>query len=250
MSTQTLLLTVDIGNTALKVSVFSGETLLKSMACKNGFTDNLRRMLDSYPDIAGVVCCRVGADRLGVADMLRGMYPDSYMEIGPDTPVPLSVNYNRGTLGNDRLAAAVGVAAPGVSVLLVDAGTAVTLDMTRGLRYEGGNISPGLHLRFEALHRFTQHLPMVEAEGSAPFLGNSTDSAIRSGVEWGLAYEVAETFARARELDDNILLVLTGGNARLLSRYLTILNIPHDIDCEAVGRGLVRIFNFKNKNKV
>ena len=68
------------------------------------------------------------------------------------------------TLGRDRLAAAVGatVLFPGRNVLIVDFGTAVTIDLvTADATYRGGCISPGVQLRFGALHDHTAALPLV-----------------------------------------------------------------------------------------
>lgn len=242
-------LTVDVGNTAIKLSVFGGETLVDSLAGSNLSAREVHEFVESHRPFRGVVCCLVGVDTVGVVDMLRREFADRFMQLDANTPVPVTVGYDRSTLGDDRLAAAVGVASPEDSVLLVDAGTAVTLDLTRGMRYVGGNISPGVNLRFEALNRFTHRLPMVSDRGEAPLFGHSTREAIRSGVERGLAYEVAGNFAQARMLDPRVRLVITGGSASIVSRYLTILNIPHDIDSHAVGRGLVRIFNF-NMNSI
>lgn len=237
------ILTIDVGNTAIKLSVMRGDEPLETLVGAEVTEEHIEELLRNY-SVEGVACCRVGSDRCNVVDFVRGHSGVPFLELDKSTPVPITVDYDRQTLGNDRLAAAVGVAAAGRTVLLADAGTAITLDLTRGLRYEGGNISPGVRLRFEALNRFTQQLPLVNPTGPAPRFGHNTDQAIRSGVIWGLVYEVAGTLAQARELDPGTSLVVTGGNSKMLSKYLTILNIAHVIDPSAVGRGLARIYNF------
>lgn len=247
MSADRRILTIDIGNTAMKVSVFQGETQLTAMAGR----EVTRAAVMSYLGdcrVDGVACCRVGQDTEDIVGMVRRMTDVPFLELGPGTPVPVAVDYNRATLGNDRLAAVVGVAARDACVLLADVGTAMTLDLARGLRYAGGNISPGLRLRFESLNRFTALLPLVDADGTVHDFGHCTEDAIRSGVVRGLAYEVAGTLDRVRVYEPDARLVVTGGNAGILSKQLTVLGVPHAIDRQAVGRGLVRIFNYANND--
>lgn len=251
MDSNSLLLALDIGNTASKLSVFSGESLVDTMVCHGEMAaENAHAFISAHPGVAGVACCRTGADSEGLVALTQEMLNVPFLDLGAMTPVPLQVDYDRAVLGPDRLAAAVGVAAPGKASLIADIGTAVTIDLVRDNRYAGGNISPGIRLRLESLHRFTSRLPLVGEEGPAPLFGHNTAEAIRAGVLRGLAYEVAESFRLARELEPAAALVLSGGDAPLISRYLTILNIPHRIDCEAVGRGLVRIFKYNNHDSL
>lgn len=245
MNESKTLLTIDIGNTALKASVFEGEKQVTSIVGSGGDAEAVRTLLALY-SVDGIVCCRVGEDRDNVVATLKQEDVVPVLEIGGDTRVPISVDYDRSTLGNDRLAAAVGVAQPGVCRLLVDAGTAMTLDLTRGMRYCGGNIAPGPRLRLESLNRFTAALPLVEIDGKAPLFGHNTQEAIRSGVVRGMAYEVAQTLRSVHEFEPDAELVITGGYARILSRHLMLLGVKHTIDHDAVGRGMVRIFNYNN----
>ncbi len=239
------ILTIDIGNTALKVSVFEGERCLVRIFGEEVIPVSVKEMLGAY-NVAGIACCRVGDDASGIAEMARKLGNIPFMELDAVTPVPLRVDYDRFTLGNDRLAAVTGVAALGEDILLVDVGTAMTLDMVHGMSFIGGNISPGLQLRFESLHRFTRRLPLVTPDGHAPMLAHSTEEAIRSGVIRAVAYEIKATLDEIRIYYPGTRLVVTGGNMPSVSKYLTILGVSHSIDSQAVGRGLVRIFNYNN----
>jgi len=166
------------------------------------------------------------------------------LRLTPDTPVPVGVEYgSRATLGADRLAAAVGVAGD-TPVLVVDAGTAVTIDLVAGNTFLGGNISPGLRLRFRSLNAFTSRLPLVGPEGELPEFGSDTVTAIRSGVMRGLAGELVAAYMTAQSRFGNIKMVLTGGDAAILQPMLAERGIDVESDPEAVGRGLVRIFNY------
>ena len=143
-----------------------------------------------------------------------------------------------------RLAAAVGVAEPDRCWLIADAGTALTLDMTRGMTFAGGSIAPGMNMRFESLHSHTRRLPLVSPEGSAPLFAHDTAQAIRSGVIRGMAYETMSALGQFRQFCPEARLCVTGGDAPVLSRQLTIMNVPHTVCHNAVARGLVKIFNY------
>ena len=82
--------------------------------------------------------------------------------------LPFKIEYDTPeTLGPDRIAAAAGAYKfyHGKEVLIIDAGTAITFDFLVGRFYKGGNISPGLTMRFKALNKFTDKLPLVIAYG-------------------------------------------------------------------------------------
>ena len=72
---------------------------------------------------------------------------------------------------------------PGRRCVIVDAGTALTLDlMSAAPEFRGGNISAGLKMRLRALHIFTGRLPQVEAAGRLPEIGDDTETALRCGA--------------------------------------------------------------------
>ena len=247
MATGRRILAVDLGNTMLKATVFEGEREVECAVCRNDRPDAVRTLLGRH-DIEGVMFCSVGAEEYAVARELAGIcgcLPVSWLK--PGTPLPIDVAYgSRSTLGADRVAAAAGVAEEGRSVLLVDAGTAVTLDLVEGMRFWGGNISPGLRLRFTSLARYTSRLPQVDIKGDVPDFGHNTVTAIRSGVVQGLVGEIIYALERARKRFPHAELVLTGGDADYLAAFLRKAGEKVAIDHGAVGRGLVRIYNYNN----
>lgn len=81
---------------------------------------------------------------------------------------------------------------PGKDILVIDAGTCITYEFIDAAgRYHGGNISPGVQMRFRALHEFTGRLPLVLREGRRLPLGSDTDTAMREGVLKGMEYEIS-----------------------------------------------------------
>jgi type III pantothenate kinase len=100
--------------------------------------------------------------------------------------------------------------------MVIDAGSAITFDFLSGNEYKGGNISPGINMRFRALNQFTDKLPLLSPSENYSFPGLNTTDAIKAGVISGVVYEINEyirTFEK-KHVDNKI--VLTGGDAGYL----------------------------------
>jgi type III pantothenate kinase len=136
-----------------------------------------------------------------------------------NTPVPITNSYDTpATLGLDRLAAAVGAKSlcPNENLLIIDAGSAITYDFVSAEgEYMGGNIAPGLKMRFTILKQMTKKLPMVDVDENEliPLFGKNTRDAIAAGVIRGVAYEVKGYMRTLREKVQHFQTFLTGGNA-------------------------------------
>lgn len=127
-------------------------------------------------------------------------------------PVPVDVDQPN-TVGLDRLlgALAAQVLHPGKKLLVVDAGSAVTINLIDSV-FRGGAIFPGLRLMAEALHTQTAQLPMIQLEQNEDFPGKSTAAAIRAGFCSVVKGAVGEC-ARSCRPD---VIVFTGGDGALL----------------------------------
>lgn len=244
MSDCRTILTVDIGNTAMKVAVFEGERLIQSLSGPVAAPEVIETMLTfNSPD--GASYCCVGRTETDIPAMLREEFGLPVVEVTPEIPLPIEIDYGtRDTLGPDRVAAAVGTYRHDGAVLVADVGTAVTSDIIVGATFMGGNISPGLRLRFESLHHYTSNLPLINAEGFLDDFGRDTETAIRSGVVNGLLAQLENDYRNAEEKFENLRMVLTGGDAPFLASLLQRKGINVILDPDAVGRGLVRIFNY------
>lgn len=140
--------------------------------------------------------------------------------------LPLQVDVEQPErVGMDRLAAAVAanhLRRPDQAAIVVDAGTAVTVDaISRDGVFRGGVIFPGLRMMTRALATDTDLLPLVEvafADAPPPVLGKSTEGAIRSGAFWGAVGGIRHVSRQlARDLGEAPQLFVTGGDARLLA---------------------------------
>jgi type III pantothenate kinase len=121
------------------------------------------------------------------------------------------------TLGIDRLAAVIAAHRlyPRKNNLVIDAGTTITYDhVDAGGNYFGGSISPGLNMRYRALNYYTGALPLLDADDEfSEDFGYDTASAIRSGVQNGLKYELFGFIESYRAKEPELNIILTGGDA-------------------------------------
>ena len=165
------------------------------------------------------------------------------------TPIPIGNAYvTPTTLGADRLAAAVGGVElfPDSDLLIVDFGTAITIDYVEDGVFRGGNISPGMTTRFRALADYTAKLPLCgPSEEQLPY-GRTTREAIEQGVMQGITHEIEgyiEAFSKKKTKKCTI---FTGGDAKYFVKRIKNAIFA---DCEPVIVGLNRILNY-NAEKI
>ncbi len=133
--------------------------------------------------------------------------------------LPFKIEYDTPeTLGTDRIAAVAGAfnVFPGTDVLIIDAGTALTFEFLSDNIYKGGNISPGLTMRFKALNKFTDRLPLVSQSDDFTFPGRNTTDAISAGVITGMTYEINEYIRTFEKKHTDFKIILTGGDSEYL----------------------------------
>ena len=213
---------IDVGNSGAKIALFENGELKERLRFRVFSPDMLKVLFGKYPIERGILASVVDLPD-GCLSYLNGALSYFYF-FNDATKTPLTIDYRTpDTLGKDRIAAAVGAAflRPGEDLLIVDAGTAITFDyVTSAGSFKGGNISPGMKMRFNALHTLTDKLPLVDKEGETPLLGNSTETAIRSGVAQGICFEM-DGYIDALKAEVGCLSVfLTGGNAFYFEKKL------------------------------
>jgi type III pantothenate kinase len=148
------------------------------------------------------------------------------------------------TLGTDRIAAAAGAKTlyTQADCLAIDAGTCVTFDfIDAGDNYYGGSISPGISMRFKALHNFTARLPLVNKKERTELIGANTEESIQSGVMNGIASEVDGMIASYKSIYPELKVIICGGDAPFFETNLkqSIFAVP-----ELVLIGLNRILEY------
>ena len=215
-------LAIDIGNSSCKAGVYSTgkkEYVKYSDHPDNGFVEDIISRYRVKKAILSSV--RRGAPLF--VDILENA-GISTLVLSHNTSLPFILLYESPeTLGADRLAAVAGAHNMFINsnVLVIDAGTAVTYDLLGSDNvYVGGNISPGLELRFRALNMFTGRLPLVSKSDTFGTLGVNTIDAIRSGVQTGLIFEINEYIRTLKKKYRELKVIMTGGDTRFLSEKL------------------------------
>jgi type III pantothenate kinase len=242
-------LCIDLGNSLAKTAVFSGSSLLGKGKSPGIGPEELDRLKTDFPGIINVILCSVRRDNRELIAGIERRFP-RLVVFDENTAVPLKNMYKTdNTLGKDRLAAVTGAnnIFPNRNVLVVDAGTAITYDVVDECnRFIGGNISPGMSLRFRALHEFTGMLPLVKPKRVARLLADNTRDAIAAGVENGIVFEMDTYICRLREQYRDMEIIFTGGDAKYFDKKLnyTIFVVP-----DLIFTGLNRILTYNVDKK-
>ena len=230
----------DIGNNSAKFFLFKDEQMLLHTRKSDGNFDILEEWAKEFT-VKRIIISSVIEMNEEQINMFK-VFGCPIVWFNNSTPCPLKIKYGTpGTLGPDRIAAAVGAwsESPGRNILVIDAGSAITYDIVDNKgNFLGGNIAPGIKMRLRSLHEFTDRLPMVVKDGDVPFIGYDTETAIRSGVITGICHEIEGYIRAAREKFGEVFVFLTGGDGISLKN-----NIKSSIfaDKFLVAKGLNRI---------
>jgi type III pantothenate kinase len=244
-------LTLDIGNSAAKGGLYAGDQLERVFHIDFGppvFHD--ADAIDTWMRAFRAEIGDTSVERVGVASVVPSVMPDvtkalehmtetAVERLHTDMELPFELAYRTPeTLGIDRLAAAAaawtaygGTPASPRSVIAIDAGTAVTLDViTQNGVYEGGIIAPGPALLRGALHDGTAQLPPVPLEWPDRLIGRSTDEALQSGIMNGFVESVRGLLHRLQStLASPSVVIATGGWRPLLTDQIDAIDhaAPH-----------------------
>lgn len=235
------LLTVDLGNSRLKACLWGDAGVLARHASEGDDLAGLERWL------AGRSALRIGLSSVASDERTARVGATLARHGTVLVPEPLVANLCRSPerVGRDRLHAAAGAARlVGRSCVVVDAGTALTVDALRvapdGASFLGGAIAPGPRLLARALATGTARLPEVSPRPGARALGRVTEEALEAGIVVGFrgaAGRLVEELAREAELHDAPV-VLTGGAAEFLLEPEPFTTRPLRLEPDLLQHGL------------
>lgn len=239
MANNDLTLCLDVGNSQLYAGLFDAEgelalrfrrssaaagsadeygIFLKAAIRENGF-DPAR--------ISGIAMCSVVPDSIYSIRRACQKYFDKdpfVLRAGVKTGLQIAYR-NPLEVGADRIANAIAAwkRYPGRNSIIVDFGTATTLDvLTSDRRYLGGAIAPGLRISMEALEQRTARLPQVEIMRPQEACGRSTVESIQAGLFYGHLGMIKELTSRIQEqcfagAAEPTVLLATGGFSQLFA---------------------------------
>ena len=207
-------LVIDMGNTSVKLGLLSSGELKAYLVLPEFRMSELRNFLDENGAPENVILSSVIMKNEELENYLSTNF--FLLKLDHKTDLPIKKLYQTPeTLGNDRIAAAVGAnnLFPSQNVLAIDAGTCIKYDFVNAEnQYVGGNISPGIDMRFKSLKAFTAKLPLVSKAEDNELCGGSTEQAIRLGVQLGALEEVKGIINRFKARYGDMNVVLTGGD--------------------------------------
>ena len=216
-------LVLDIGNTLGKLVVYGQENEVFRAQFELGEMHLvLIDLFFDFPKIKQTILCSVVSIEPQIQLFLKEK--TILLEVNSEMRLPFENRYETPeTLGADRigLVAATVFMYPGKNCLVVDAGSCVTYDFisSDGI-YRGGAISPGLQMRFKAMHEHTNKLPLVTLKEEFIALGANTQNSILAGAVNGLVFEIEGWQSSLGRTHEDLTLILTGGDAQFLSKRL------------------------------
>jgi type III pantothenate kinase len=216
-------LIIDVGNTKVKLAIFSAHKRIKKMTCSHDdFLKTIYEIKEKYPDIKHTILSSVG--NLRDTDLTELKDNFFVLVLSASTKVPFENCYETpSSLGVDRIALVCASVNSylNTNVLIIDAGTCITYDfVTSKNQYLGGAISPGIRLRYNALHNLTANLPLLDTKSPKNLIGNSTSESIHSGIINGILKELDGIVDEYQKKYQDLTVILTGGDAKFLSKQL------------------------------
>lgn len=236
-------LTVDIGNSHVKLGLFNAGKLISVLTLS---TINHQRLLEYAlkKNVKNIIVSSVKNQSFYYTPRMKKFFKN-FLELTPSLPLPVKIHYKaKNTLGQDRIAAVTGANQifPEKNVLVIDMGSAITYDLvTKDNEFIGGNISPGMSMRFKALHHFTSQLPLYHQSEQNKLFGQSTREAIISGVQNGIIFETEKYIDYITTNYSPLEIIITGGDSKFFDNKLkyTIFAEPN-----LITLGLYKILKY------
>ena len=238
-------LIIDQGNTATKLAIFEGEIFLK----KNSFPKEEKQKVENWV----TENCPLDTKILisSVTNQELNFSHQNCIRFTHETPIPIENTYATPlTLGLDRLANAVGAWSKNKkgNSLVIDMGTCIKYDIVitneqgKG-QYLGGNISPGLRMRYQALNGYTDKLPLLVPEKEFEYsYGKTTETSMKNGVQHAIYHEIKGFIQRYQEELGELTIFMTGGDIKYFDKAFKN-TIFADSDLTIFGLNEILIYN-------
>lgn len=212
---------LDFGNTRLKAAIFAGEVLKEVIVLNDDTVAHLHQLLQQYQPQRSVLSSVV--NHSPEIDTLLSK-ATHFHRLSHLSKLPLTIPVGKPeTVGTDRLAIAAAAVHgfPKQNTLVIALGSCITFNFINNHhQLIGGSISPGMEMRFRAMHEFTAKLPLVKGDWNVPLIGYDTVSNMQSGVVLGMAKEVDGIIEMYRSRFANFNALLTGGDIPILAPHL------------------------------
>jgi type III pantothenate kinase len=207
-------LCLDFGNSLMKAALCNEEQLIKMWSFEKDEVHILNDIIKEFSPQKFILASVINHD----ASIEKVVSQDSLLHVVSNKSI---LNFEikiakPESIGADRLAlmAAASHYFPNHNTLVISLGTCITYNFINQYgHFLGGAISPGLEMRFKALHHFTAQLPLYESEPNIPLIGYDTKTNIQSGVAHGMISEIDGIIEKYKQKYNHINVILTGGNS-------------------------------------
>ncbi len=211
----------DFGNTRKKAVFFTDDVMSEIFYLENDENKTIEVILKKYkPDHS--ILSSVIKHNPTIENILASQ--SIFHKLSASTKINFTTPVGKPeTIGADRLAlvAAAVHFYPTKNNLIIGLGSCITYNfVNQHHQFLGGGISPGMDMRFKAMHDFTALLPLEKETWNFPLIGYDTRTNLQSGVLNGMAAEIEGIIKKYEEKYSNFNVVLTGGNSSYFAGQL------------------------------
>lgn len=211
----------DFGNTRLKVAVFKDNEMQEAIVLKDDYETTLMELLAKHKPEYSILSSVIKHSPV-IETILASQ--STFHKLSAATKINFTTPIGKPeTIGADRLAlvAAAVHFYPKKNNLIIGLGSCITYNFVNQYhQFLGGGISPGMDMRFKAMHDFTALLPLEKETWNIPLIGYDTRTNLQSGVLNGMAAEIDGIIHKYQAKYSNFNVVLTGGNSSYFAGQL------------------------------
>jgi type III pantothenate kinase len=234
-------LCIDIGNTKTKAAIFRENEMIELFPVFE--SEKLTRLQKEYNRLS-IIYTASGTNEALESVLLK---TKNCQKLNYKTRLPIAIDYSTPeTLGGDRVAAAVAAANfhPNQPCLIIDYGTCITIDFVNEKTFFGGMISPGIAMRLNAMHHFTQKLPLVSINEKITYPGKSTEECLQLGAYQSVKWEILGCISQFKNQHYNLKIIEIINHASPIEKEIKIpiFAAPNLV---LQGLNLIQLFNDK-----
>jgi type III pantothenate kinase len=211
----------DFGNSRLKAALFNEQMLVEEIAIENDNTSTFEALLDQYSPDKSILSSVIRHNE-EIETLLAAK--SRFHKLGAGSKLNFTISVSKPeTIGPDRISliAAAMNQFPKSNTLVIGMGSCITYNFVNQYgQFLGGAISPGMEMRFKAMHEYTAKLPLVQPFWNVPLIGFDTKTNLQSGVIIGITGEMEGFIEKYQNKYNCFNVVLTGGNSSYFASQL------------------------------
>lgn len=238
----------DLGNTRSKFAVFKEGKFEQECIMKDASLDSFQNAWNEYRPSKTVLSSVVKHDP-NVESYLSKV--SLFHKITSLSKMPCRMPIGKPeTVGADRwtMLAAAQNAFPEKHCLIIGLGSCITYNfLNRFEQFLGGAISPGLHMRFKAMHDHTALLPHVDPKWNFPLVGYDTETNLLSGVILGMSKEIDGIIDEYKARYADLQVLMTGGDMSFFMPHLRNKVVADPILIYK-GMYIIAMYNWEEEN--